>query len=280
MTPIAPIYLFAILASGVGMAQSLRTSPLGAATARPEPAVEPAPAQPVPGRQIHEPAARPADPFAGELARAKETEARWLALHEPLMEDLENLLPCGEQTPQRITEARDAAFETFTLRSNYLQKHAEHAASVLRSAQEGQTNLAVDRGELEAGSQQIAQELESARRRKAELSSSLAAAARPGDEAESLHVLDRLIVKLEQELRLTQDTLREFDQSRDRLRAITRWARERQRLAREQLDLIKAESRLWKAFYEGLNLRLELRCYESRPPIQQFPPRSPREVRP
>lgn len=143
----------------------------------------------------------------------------------------------------------------------------------------GQTSLAEARGELEASSRQIAQELASARRRRAALVSSLPAPD-GAEDTQPLHILDQLISKLEQELRLTQDTLREYDASREHLRAMVRWARERQRAARDQLDLVKAESRLWKAFYDGLAFRLQLLCAKTQPELHQFTTRSPREVGP
>ena len=272
--------LGALLWPALGLAQGRRPSPFGTAAAAPDPAEEPeATPQAAPARSFRAPAGRAADPFAEELARAFRAEARWLSLHESLLEDFDSLPACGEQATQRIAQARDAAFETFTMRTTYQQKQAEHAAAVLEKAQQTGSSLAVDRGELEASARQIAQELEAARRRKTELASSLEAVGRSED-TQSPRILEQIIVKLEQELRLTQDTLREYDQSRQHVRAISRWARERQRMAREQLDLIKAEARLWQSYYLTLQLRLELRCYEARPPVYQFTPRSPREVRP
>jgi len=279
MTPLWLTLLLTALLAVFAAAQNRRPSPFGSANPAAEPLEETETAQPASARQTRVATNRAQDPFAEELKRAFEAEARWLALHEALMDDLDSLGPCGDQPVQRIPGVRDAAFEMFTQRVHYLQKHESYATEVLNKVQQNQTSLAVDRGELEASSRQIAQELDAARRRRAELASSLQAVD-SSEENPSLLTLDQIIAKLEREQRLTEDTLREFDQSRQHLRAILRWARQRQRASRDQLELIKAESRLWKAFYDALALRLELACYQQRPNIYDFPTRSPRELKP
>jgi chromosome segregation ATPase len=278
MTRILSLLFLALVLSAVAFSQGRRPSPFGPQAT--ETAQEQAPPQSASDASaLRSPSARAADPFADELTRALRAEAGWLTLHQALSEDLDNLPPCEDQSARRIAEARDAAFETFAQRTVYLQKHEQHATEFLKKVQEGQTSLAEARGELEASSRQIAQELASARRRRAALVSSLPAPD-GAEETQPLHILDQLISKLEQELRLTQDTLREYDASREHLRAMVRWARERQRAARDQLDLVKAESRLWKAFYDGLAFRLQLLCAKTQPELHQFTTRSPREVGP
>jgi len=271
--------LLAALLSGFAAAQSRRPSPFGSANRAPEPVEQPEAAQPAPARAPRATTNRAGDPFAEELKSAFAAEARWLTLHQALMEELDSSPPCAEQLVGRIQEARDAAFEMFTQRTNYLEKHKQYAADVADRVGRGGTDLAVDRAELEANLQQIAQELESAQRRRTELASSLRTVG-SSDDTPSLATLDQIITKLEREKRLTEDTLREYDQSREHLRALLRWARERERASRDQLDLVKAESRLWKAFYDGVSLRVELRCHQNRPGPIEFVIHSPREVQP
>jgi len=222
---------------------------------------------------------RPGDPFNVDLAQALRAEAGWLTLHEALMEEFDTLSPCDAQALARVIEARDAAFEVFAKRTAYLQKHVQHATELRKRIGIDTTKLGVDRGDLEASARQIAQELEAARKRRAALSDALAERDDTGDEAPPQQVLDQLIGKLEREAALVQDTLREFDRSRDHLRGLQRWARERERMAKSQLDLINAESRLWKAFYDGLSYRLELSCAQTRPRIYEFTTTNPREIR-
>jgi chromosome segregation ATPase len=269
--------LLAALLTGSAAAQSRRPSPFSSANRVAEPVEESEATQPAPARPTRATTNRGGDPFEEELKSAFAAEARWLTLHQALMEELDSSPPCAEQLVGRIQEAQDAAFEMFTQRTNYLQKHKQYAAEVADRVRRGRTDLAVDRAELEANLQQIAQELESAQRRRTELASSLRTVG-SSDDTPSLATLDQIITKLEREKRLTEDTLREYDQSREHLRALLRWARERERASSDQLDLVKAESRLWKAFYDGVSLRVELRCHQNRPGPYVFPTRSPREV--
>ena len=269
--------LLAALLTGSAAAQSRRPSPFSSANRVAEPVEGSEATQPAPARPTRATTNRGGDPFEEELKSAFAAEARWLTLHQALMEELDSSPPCAEQLVGRIQEAQDAAFEMFTQRTNYLQKHKQYAAEVADRVRRGRTDLAVDRAELEANLQQIAQELESAQRRRTELASSLRTVG-SSDDTPSLATLDQIITKLEREKRLTEYTLREYDQSREHLRALLRWARERERASSDQLALVKAESRLWKAFYDGVSLRVELRCHQNRPGPYVFPTRSPREV--
>jgi len=269
--------LLAALLVGFAAAQSRRPSPFSSANRVAEPVEETEATQPAPARPTRATTNRGGDPFEEELKSAFAAEARWLTLHQALMEELDSSPPCAEQLVGRIQEAQDAAFEMFTQRTNYLQKHKQYAAEVADRVRRGRTDLAVDRAELEANLQQIAQELESAQRRRTELASSLRTVG-SSDDTPSLATLDQIITKLEREKRLTEDTLREYDQSREHLRALLRWARERERASSDQLALVKAESRLWKAFYDGVTLRVKLHCHQNSPGPYVFPTRSPREV--
>jgi DNA repair exonuclease SbcCD ATPase subunit len=269
--------LLAALLVGFAAAQSRRPSPFSSANRVAEPVEETEATQPAPARPTRATTNRAGDPFEEELKSAFAAEARWLTLHQALMEELDSSPPCAEQLVGRIQEAQDAAFEMFGQRTNYLQRHQRYAAELRKKLEEEPTRLAVDRAELDAHLNQIAQELASAQRRRTELASSLRTLASP-DDSESLVTLDQIITKLEREKRLTEDTLREYDQSREHLRALLRWARERERASSDQLALVKAESRLWKAFYDGVTLRVELRCHQNRPGPYVFPTRSPREV--
>jgi len=279
MSRFALTLLLAALLTGFAAAQQRRPSPFGSGNNAPEPVQESEAAQPAPARATRATTARAGDPFKEELKSALAAEARWLGLHQALMEDLDSLAPCDEHLARRIQEARDAAFEMFTERTIYLQQHQQYAAELRKKLEIDQTGLAVDRAELEAHLKQTAQELASAQRRRTELASSLRTVG-SSDDSESLATLDQIITKLEREKRLVEDTLREYDQSREHLRALRRWARERERASADQLDLVKAESRLWKAFYDGVTLRVELRCHQNRPGPYVFPTRSPREVQP
>jgi hypothetical protein len=269
--------LLAALLVGFAAAQSRRPSPFSSANRVAEPVEETEATQPAPARPTRATTNRAGDPFEEELKSAFAAEARWLTLHQALMEDLDSLAPCDEHLARRIQEAQDAAFEMFGQRTNYLQRHQRYAAELRKKLEEEPTRLAVDRAELEAHLKQIAQELASAQRRRTELASSLRTLASP-DDSESLVTLDRIITKLEREKRLVEDTLREYDQSREHLRALLRWARERERASSDQLALVKAESRLWKAFYDGVTLRVTLHCHQNSPDPYVFPTRSPREV--
>jgi chromosome segregation ATPase len=252
MSRFALTLLLAALLTGFAAAQQRRPSPFGSGNNAPEPVQESEAAQPAPARATRATTNRAGDPFEEELKSAFAAEARWLTLHQALMEDLDSLAPCDEHLARRIQEAQDAAFEMFGQRTNYLQRHQRYAAELRKKLEEEPTRLA-------------------------ELASSLRTLASP-DDSESLVTLDQIITKLEREKRLTEDTLREYDQSREHLRALLRWARERERASSDQLALVKAESRLWKAFYDGVSLRVELRCHQNRPGPYVFPTRSPREV--
>jgi len=269
--------LLAALLVGFAAAQSRRPSPFSSANRVAEPVEETEATQPAPARPTRATTNRAGDPFEEELKSAFAAEARWLTLHQALMEELDSSPPCAEQLVGRIQEAQDAAFEMFGQRTNYLQRHQRYATEVREDLERKLPGLTVDRAELEAHLKQIAQELASAERRRTELASSLRTVG-SSDDSQSAATLDQIISKLRQERRLTEDTLREFDQSRKDLEALLRWARERERASSDQLALVKAESRLWKAFYDGVTLRVELRCHQNRPGPYVFPTRSPREV--
>ncbi len=217
---------------------------------------------------------RAPDLFAAELREATLLDAAWLARQETLEEHLAELPACGQEAERLISDTRDAAFRALAARSHYYESHLDHLQQTRREAEERQIQRAPDRSEMEAGLAQAKRELEDAERRRRELAEALDVSHMQPD-ASALQTLDRLIAKLGQEVRLSEEGLKQFDEAQVYLRDLRRWARQQERHAQDQIELVSAESLLWKSYYDGRKFRQELRCHQSRPPMEVFRPRTP-----
>jgi len=281
MTTLLLLIATAALAAEPALAQSPRPSPFGppvrpAQEAHAQGEDKPQAEEPPQTAQAEEPrpARRAADLFGAELREAKLLDAAWLAKQEALEEHLAESPACSQEAERLVSDTRDAALRAMAARTNYYEKHLNHLQQARRAAEERQIQRAPDRTEMEAGLGQARRELEAAERRRGELAEALDAS-RTQPDAAALETLDRLIAKLRQEVHLSDEGLKHFDEAQRYLLDLRRWARQQERHAQDQVELVRAESMLWRAYYDGRKFRQELRCYQSRPPLEEFRPRTP-----